>query len=705
MARIILGKDVQTGRPVGLGDRDRQRGTYIIGTTGTGKTSLMRDLIRQGVRAGEGALVCDPHGDLIDQVTTDLPAERESDVVLLDPRDAGFPFGLNPFWCEDPDNVELVSRKAGEAYGVIEARWGARGTEGTSWGPVLAQYLRNLCYLLVENPGLSMTDIPGLLTRPERRGPAVACLRNHQVRRFWENYDRLPAREQREQSASVLNKFDEFLTHPILANIIGQSRTTADLRRFMDEGKIVLVPLGLGHLGAPVADLLGSLIILEALNAALSRENLAPSERRPFNVFCDEFQRFDTPALGTLLTESRKYGISMWLAHQVRGQLSEPTKEAVLNAGNVVVFAVHGGDGKELAPQFDRTPPPPEVVGQRQSLSFSQEPVQHLVRSGHRDQCIRDVTSRRLTAMAINASSLTDGRLWSSLPDPAWANLFFDEGAYYASRATLQNGMAAINAWLVDLMENRLRLEASAARLFEIVFQLRAYFRVATFEEPALAGPSRTAMQSDTLKHREVGWMSGMGEEELQAIIHAELAGDFHAEAEVARYAFKRVVFWEVHLEHLMGWKDPHLVRKLARKRALFEAVEARNVVMDLLLLGVRLIDDPILVDSGQWLPTLDRPRTYSDVEGEIASRLVNQPQFHAICRINRDGQPEEHELRTAGHVHTIPSAHSIGKLQRIQARSRLLYCRPRYEVEAERLRREHPDDDDGNRVSRVTGV
>ena len=619
-----------------------------------------------------------------------------SDVVLLDPRDAGFPFGLNPFWCEDPTNVELSSRKAGQAYGVIEARWGARGTEGTSWGPVLAQYLRNLCYLLVENPGLSMADIPGLLTKPEMRNRAVARLRNRQVRLFWQNYDQLPAREQREQSASTLNKLDEFLTQPIIANIVGQSRTTADFRRFMDEGKVVLIPLGLGHLGAPVADLLGSLIILEILNAALSREELAPSLRRQFNVFCDEFQRFDSPALSTLLTESRKYGIAMCLAHQVRGQLSPATREATLNAGNLVFFAVHGEDGDELAKQLDRTPPPPDVVGQRQDLAICQEPVQHLVRNGHRSRTIRDITSRRLASLASNATGLPDGRLWSSLPDPEWATLFFDEGSYYASRGTLLDGVHSINAWLVDLMERRLGLKGSISRLFDIIFPLRAYFRIAPFEEPALARPFQTEaeLRRQSPKLRLVGWIDGMGEEEIRATIAAELAGNFDPKEEGARYAFKRLVFWEAHLETLMGRKDPEVVRGIARQRALFETLELVDVIKDLLVLGAFLTSNPILVDSGQWQPIRDRSRTYADVEGEIASRLVNQPQFHAICKVTRDGQPEEHAIRTAGYFEILDEAHTSRRQEEIRRQTRGAFCRTRASVEAERARRERLDAD-----------
>jgi hypothetical protein len=196
-----------------------------------------------------------------------------------------------------------------------------------------------------------------------------------------------------------------------------------------------------------------------------------------------------------------------------------------------------------------------------------------------------------------------------------------------------------------------------------------------------------------------------MGEEQLRSIIRAALAGDFEAEDEVVAYAARRVLFWETHLERLMGWKDPLAVREWARERAMFEGLNAKDAIKDLLFLGALLSDDPILVNSGQWLPTYDRPRSYSDVEGEIASRLVNQPQFHAICKIIRNGRPEEHELRTAGYLPTVPTAEDTARLERIRARSRLLYCRPRNEVEAELLRRQSLDDNGPNRVTRVTNV
>lgn len=701
MSRAILGHDVDTGAPVVVQDEDRQRGLYIIGTTGTGKTTLLESLALQDMQSGLGLCVLDPHGDLVNRLVAQLPLDRAADVVLLDPRDAQFPFGLNPYWCDDPKDTEIVGRQAAHVSELFEKLWGSQGSEGTSWGPRVAQFIRNTAFTLLENPGLTMAHIPSLLTDAGFRREAVANVTNPQVRLFWENYDRLKSAErQLERADSTLNKLDEFLTQPIVANIVGQRRSTVDFRSFMDEGKIVLVPLGLGRLGEPVVSLLGSLIVLQILNAALSRENQA--NRRQFNLYADEYQRFATPAFATLLTEARKYGVATTIAHQIRAQLDPHTRAAALNAGNIVVFAVHGEDGEELAKQFDRTPPEATTDGRQQKLTNSPQPVQDLVRFGHEDERVRKITSSLLSPL-VNATSLPEGRLrvfryqdTNANFTGDWTKYFFDEGAYYVSSLTCKEGVELINNYLVNVTENRFEsVEDVVHSVTNILIKLRAFFGLATYEEPAFAGPSRKYVPGERTDLRQIGWIPEMGEAQLRLLVLAVLLGNPEAVHEAIDFGERRRVFWEAHMETLMGWRDsPDVVKKMSTRRAAFESSRAEQAAQDLVHLADILHKNPVLVASGQWESRLEKPRTYADVEAEIASRLVNQPQFHAWCKIAREGAPLEFRIKGPSWIELQDEAHRFSGLSAIQARSRNLYCRPRPEVEEEMRTRPRPQDD-----------
>ncbi len=713
----IIGKDVAISALVELSDAERHQGTYIIGKTGSGKSTLLRSMIQQDVHRGAGVLVLDPHGDLIAEVLERVPETRAKDVCILDPRAADWPFSINPFWCPEGSPPETKGRIAGQFVELIEKLWGAQGTEGTSWGPNIPMILRNIALVFIESRELTMLEIRRFLTDADFRKAALKNVDNDYTLEFWSDYDRMNRMEQRNLTSSTLNKLDEFLSQGVIANIVGQSGPPLNVRELMDTGKIVVVPLGLGRLGHNVVSLLGSLIVLQVLNAALAREEIAPEDRKTFFLYADEFQRFSTPAFSTLLTEARKYRVAPTIAHQTRGQLDEHNRDAALNAANLVVFAVHGDDAEELAKQFQRRHVIEESTQHRQHLAITREPVQFLARNGHVDPEIRKIVEKILIPLT-NAAETPEGLLWQNRPYEEWKPIFFDDGAYYASRTTCRDGVAMINSYLVKAMEDARddsfddffdelivtdAVEEFIDGLVAILLRLRAFLGFAPFEEPALAGPSGDYSPERRTPVRQVAWIPDLGEDWIKAVI-VEILRGADPIPRVGRFAMLRQYFWDTHLERLMGWDDKDFRHKYAFERAHLEGSALLEAVRGLVQLADKLRTSPILVPTGQWEDLPERPRTYADLEGEIANRLVSLPQFRAFCRIQRDGRPLEFEINTPtwGDLQVLDEAHNFALPETLREQSRGLYCRPRAVVEEEIRRRSRGDDDPPARARAV---
>jgi Type IV secretion-system coupling protein DNA-binding domain len=381
MDPLILGKDVETGAIVSIAQHERRRGLYVIGKTGTAKTTLLINLILQDIAAGLGVCFLDPHGDAISDILMRLSENRENDVIFIDLLDTGYPVGLNPYECRNPQDVELVAQITAFVMQIFEKLWDvSRST------PRIAQYLRNCTLTLIENPGMTMAEIPLLLTDDAYRQHLLRNVTNLQVQQFWRQYTAFRPQEQLDRAESTLNKVDEFLSQTILRNVFGQAHTTLDFRQVMDEGKILLVKLPGRY--EDITSLIGSIIIGQLLNAALSRADMPEHKRRQFNLYVDEFQRFSTPDMATLLVEARKYAICSCIAHQFRGQLDQANQGATLNAASMVVFRVSGEDAEELAREFDCTPPSPDIIGFRPILTPKQNVVEHLVRNGHTNEVV-----------------------------------------------------------------------------------------------------------------------------------------------------------------------------------------------------------------------------------------------------------------------------------------------------------------------------
>lgn len=336
----------------GIKQRDRRAHMYILGKTGTGKSTLLETLIRHDLSSGQGLALLDPHGDLVEKVLTEVPVERRLDLVYFDATDAKQPLGFNPLECVAAQYRPLA---ASGLLSVFQHIW------ADSWGPRLEHILRNTLLALLDQPNATLADIPHLLDDNAFRKQAVAKVTNEQVRNFWlKEYAGYPARFRAEAVAPLQNKVGAFLANPLIHRIVVQEKSAFRLRRIMDEGKILLVNLAKGRIGADTSTLLGALLVSRLGLAALSRSNQQEDERCDFYLYLDEFHNFTTLSLAGMLSELRKYRLNLILAHQYLTQLDERLMAAILgNVGTIISFRIGPSDtetiAQEFAPEFSAT--------------------------------------------------------------------------------------------------------------------------------------------------------------------------------------------------------------------------------------------------------------------------------------------------------------------------------------------------------------
>src|SRR5947209_9233451 len=332
-------------RRFGIKRTDRRAHMYIVGKTGTGKSTLIANLARQDLVHGEGFALLDPHGDLAEHVLRLVPPERQADLIYFNVPDTAHPLAFNPLESGQPALKPLV---ASGLISVFKKIW------AESWGPRMEYILRNALLALLDLPASTLIDIPKLLDDSAFRRRVLVYVRNDQVRRFWlREYENYPARFRAEVIAPIQNKVGEFLVNPILRSIVGQPKSAFDLRRVMDEGKILLVDLAKGKIDEDTSSLLGSMLVTKIGLAALARAHLAEADRRDFYVYLDEFPSFTTPGFAGMLSEMRKYHVGLVLAHQHLSQVEDGTRDAILgNAGTIITFRIGLADALLLEKEF-----------------------------------------------------------------------------------------------------------------------------------------------------------------------------------------------------------------------------------------------------------------------------------------------------------------------------------------------------------------
>jgi len=329
----------------GIKRNDRRKHVYVIGKTGTGKSTLIANMAINDMRNREGLAIIDPHGDLSEIVLNYIPSFRMNDVVYLEPFDKEHPFWINPLEVKNQVGKELVASGIVSIFSKLYAY---------SWGPRLEYILRNTIMTLLQVPDSTLVMVPDLLADQNFRRKIVADLNDKILRNFWINeFEQMHPRLRSEAIAPIQNKVGQFVASPTIRQIIGHPNSTIDLEDIMNQGKILILNLSQGKLGEDNAALLGAMFITKMQLAAMNRVNIPEEERKDFYLYVDEFQNFATTSFIKILSEARKYRLDLILANQYVGQVDEMVQKAIFgNAGTLISFLIGASDASVLSKEF-----------------------------------------------------------------------------------------------------------------------------------------------------------------------------------------------------------------------------------------------------------------------------------------------------------------------------------------------------------------
>ena len=347
-------------RKFGIKTDDRRRHMYIIGKTGMGKTTMLENMIISDIIHGKGVGFIDPHGDSADKILDFVPPERIKDVIYFDPADTDFPIAFNAIENVEPEKKHLV---ASGLMGVFKKIW------PDVWSARMEYILNNTILALLDFPGATILGIMRVLSNKEYRKEVVDQVTDPMVKSFWvDEFAKYTDRFAAEAVPAIQNKVGQFLSAAIIRNIVGQVHSAVDMRKVMDEGKILIMNLSKGRIGDENVKLLGGLVATKLQLAAMSRVDVPEEERRDFHLYVDEFQNFATESFGNILSEARKYRLALILAnqyiaqliHTVAGSRSTTVRDAIFgNVGTIISFRVGAEDAefleKEFAPEFMAT--------------------------------------------------------------------------------------------------------------------------------------------------------------------------------------------------------------------------------------------------------------------------------------------------------------------------------------------------------------
>lgn len=343
-----------TNRLFGIKRADRRQHMYVVGKSGTGKTTLLHNMMVQDIMNGEGVCVVDPHGEFVESLLEKIPPERADDVVYFNPADSDYFIGFNVLELPDPKYKHLV---ASGLMGIFTKIW------SNVWSARMEYILNNSVLALLDTPNSSLLGITRLLVDKEYREKIIANVKDPVVKAFWvHEYEEWRDQFRNEAIAPIQNKVGQFLSSALVRNIVGQSKSTIDVFEIMNSGKIFLVNLSKGRIGEDNSALLGSMLITKMQLAAMERVRIPEDERVDFFLYVDEFQNFATDSFANILSEARKYRLNLILAHQYIGQLvtdvSTKVRDAVFgNVGTMITFRVGAADAEfleqEFAPEFE----------------------------------------------------------------------------------------------------------------------------------------------------------------------------------------------------------------------------------------------------------------------------------------------------------------------------------------------------------------
>lgn len=332
-------------RRFGIKVDDRRRHMYVIGKTGMGKTTMMENMVLNDIYKGHGVGIVDPHGDFAEKIIDYVPPHRINDVVYFNPADTQHPIGFNILEVKSEEQKHLI---AAGLMGTFKKIW------PDVWSSRMEYILNNTLLALLDYPGSTLLGINRMLGEKSFRKKVVRALKDPVVKSFWQNeFENYEPRYQKEAVAPIQNKIGQFLSASVIRNMVAQVKSTINVREIMDTKKIFIMNLSKGRIGEDNSRLLGGMLITKIQLAAMERVDTAEADRKDFFLYVDEFQNFATPSFANILSEARKYRLSLIMAHQYVAQLDEVVADAVFgNVGTIVSFRVGGGDAEMLAKEF-----------------------------------------------------------------------------------------------------------------------------------------------------------------------------------------------------------------------------------------------------------------------------------------------------------------------------------------------------------------
>jgi type IV secretory pathway TraG/TraD family ATPase VirD4 len=347
--------------------KDRMRHAYIIGKTGTGKSELLIEMIKQDIKAGHGVCVIDPHGDLIDDALKFIPPSRAEDVIYFDPSDTERPMGLNLLEAQTEEQKHFITGA------IINLMYKLYDPQRTGIiGPRFEHAVRNAMLTIMSEPGATFIEIVRIMTDQKYVQELLPKVQDPIIRRYWtDQIAQTSDFHKSEVLDYIVSKFGRFVTNKMMRNIIGQSKSAFDFRKVMDEGKILLINLSKGKLGEENSTFLGLLIVPKILAAAMSRVDVPQDQRREFFLYVDEFQNFATPDFAVILSEARKYKLALTVANQFIGQMDEEVKNAVFgNVGTMITLRTGVTDASFLQREFQPTFNESDIINQERFHAY-----------------------------------------------------------------------------------------------------------------------------------------------------------------------------------------------------------------------------------------------------------------------------------------------------------------------------------------------
>jgi CxxC-x17-CxxC domain-containing protein len=337
-------------RVFGIKADDRRRHFYVVGKTGTGKTTMIQNMAIQDIQNGRGVAIVDPHGEFAETVIKAIPTSRINDIIYFNPADQEYPIAFNVMEKVDVEYRHLI---ASGLVGVFKKIW------ADSWGPRLEYILRNAILALLEYPGSTLLGVTRMLVDKNYRERVIDKVTDPVVKSFWvDEFTKWNDRVLQEVISPIQNKVGQFLSSALIRNIVGQTKSAFNIRELMDEGKVLIMNLSKGRIGEDNSALLGAMMITKIQLAAMARVDVPESQRKDFYLYVDEFQNFATDSFANILSEARKYHLNLIIAHQYIGQLMTDTstrvRDAVFgNVGTICAFRVGAEDAEFLEKEFE----------------------------------------------------------------------------------------------------------------------------------------------------------------------------------------------------------------------------------------------------------------------------------------------------------------------------------------------------------------